>query len=180
MITDFVCVCVCVCGHAYVHMHTFLKYWKVIMKFHKIARYHCYHKLLHLFVLRMCMQVNKKNALPAWHPLHTHFTWKLTYFCLSALYCWVQSSNSFWFISIKSFSALYINPWIVLQQNQHIYTYCRRRQVQSMCVCVCVCVHMRTHAYLLMSVCRHYYLYVYMTPCVGLSECLTTCELTSA
>ena len=28
------------------------------------------------------------------------------YFCFSALYCCVQSSNSFWFISMKSFRAL--------------------------------------------------------------------------
>ena len=91
--------------------------------------------------------------MPVWHPLHTHITGKLTYFCLSALYCWVQSSNSFWFISIKSFRALYINPWIVLQQqNQHIYTYCRRRQVQSVCVCVHVCVCSCAYAYACISV----------------------------
>lgn len=31
---------------------------------------------------------------------------KQGYFCFSALYCCVQSSNSFWFISMKSFRAL--------------------------------------------------------------------------
>lgn len=30
----------------------------------------------------------------------------VNYFCFSALYCCVQSSNSFWFISMKSFRAL--------------------------------------------------------------------------
>jgi len=29
-----------------------------------------------------------------------------THFCLSCLYCCVHSSNSFWFISMKSFKAL--------------------------------------------------------------------------
>ena len=189
-----VCVCTCICAHAYI--------FKILKSYHKVSEDYKVPLLPQTitFVLLMCMQVYKKNACqcgtPFIHILHessltsvflpciaTQITWKLTYFCLSALYCWVQSSNSFWFISIKSFSALYINPWIVLQQqNQHIYTYCRRRQVQSVCVHVCVCVrvHMRTHAYLWMSVCRHYYLYVYMTSCVGLSECLTTCKLTSA
>lgn len=38
----------------------------------------------------------------------------VTHFSFSALNCWVQSSNSFWFISMNSFSALYIKPWIVL------------------------------------------------------------------
>lgn len=37
-----------------------------------------------------------------------------TYFSFSALNCCVQSSNSFWFISMKSFRALYIKPCIVL------------------------------------------------------------------
>ena len=39
---------------------------------------------------------------------------RATHFSFSALNCWVQSSNSFWFISMKSFSALYIKPCIVL------------------------------------------------------------------
>lgn len=43
-----------------------------------------------------------------------------THFCLSALYCCVQSSKSFWFISMNSLSALYIKPWIVLKDVQTI------------------------------------------------------------
>ena len=31
----------------------------------------------------------------------------------STLNCCVHSSKSFWFISMNSFSALYIRPWIV-------------------------------------------------------------------
>ena len=38
------------------------------------------------------------------------------YLCLSCLYFWEHSSKSFWFISMKSFSALYMRPWIVLKE----------------------------------------------------------------
>lgn len=42
----------------------------------------------------------------------------MSYLLFSALNCWVQSSNNFWFISMKSFRALQINPWIVLQTHK--------------------------------------------------------------
>jgi len=43
-----------------------------------------------------------------------------THFWTSILNRCVQPSNSFWFISMNSFRALYISPWIVLQ---HVHYY---------------------------------------------------------
>lgn len=58
---------------------------------------------------------NKKKQV-----LHKKGDTTSTYFCLSVLYCCVQSSNNFWFISMNSFKALYIKPWIVLKVKKKI------------------------------------------------------------
>lgn len=41
----------------------------------------------------------------------------VTYFRRSSLYLALSSSNSFWFMSMNSFKALYTSPWIVLHAN---------------------------------------------------------------
>ena len=59
---------------------------------------------------------DKSNGCRQWHYNDRH----QTHFWTSSLNRWVQLSNSFWFISINSFNALYISPCIVLRHN-HVY-----------------------------------------------------------
>lgn len=49
-----------------------------------------------------------------------YLTNRLLYLCFSCLYFCEHSSKSFWFISIKSFSALYMRPWIVLKEYKRV------------------------------------------------------------
>lgn len=56
------------------------------------------------------------------------------YLCFSSLYLCVHSLKSIWFISMKSFNALYIRPWIVLFQWLLELRYSAGNMIGIMCV----------------------------------------------